>query len=105
MSERPSYIALVPDDESVPVVKAPPATTIFEDAVRNRHWLNFSNGFVEVDGRMVKLDMFLDMVKQLLIGSNVPENDPRHAFVAYVKDLVLIPGYDGEGQRFAPEEL
>lgn len=48
--------------------------------------------------------MFLDMVMHVITASNVPERDPRHAFVARVKELTLVPGFSGEGQRFAPED-
>ncbi len=104
MSEKPSHLKLIPKDDSVPVVQEPPATRFFEDAARNKHRVHSSNGIVEIDGPILRLDMFLDMVMHVITASNVPERDPRHAFVARVKELTLVPGFSGEGQRFAPED-
>lgn len=104
MSEKPNHLKLIPKDNSIPVVEAPPATRFFEDAVRRKHWVNLSNGNVEITSATTRLDMFLDMVKHVLTASNVREHDPRHTFVAFVQDLKLVTGYSGEGQRFAPED-
>ena len=104
MLEKPNHLKLVPGDDSVPVVEPPPATLFFEDSARRNHRVNISRGNVEINGTMVRLDMFLDMVKHVLTATNVPENDPRHAFVVYVQELTLAPGYGDEGQRFVPED-
>lgn len=104
MSEKPNHLKLIPKDGSVPVVEAPPATRFFEDAVRKNLRVNISRGNVEINGEMVRLDMFLNMVKHVLTATNVLESDPRHAFVAYVQDLTLVSGFGGSGQRFAPED-
>ena len=103
MSERPNLI-LLKDDDTVPVVDAPPATIFIEDSARKKHRVNSSNGNVEIDGNLIRLDTFLHAVKHVLTASNVPKNDPRHAFVAYVQDLTLVSGFGGSGQRFAPED-
>lgn len=104
MSEKPNHLKLIPKDDGVPDVQAPPATRFFEDAARNKHRVHSSNGSVEIDGPMVRLDMFLEMVMHVITGSNVSEKDPRHAFVAQINELTLVPGFSGEGQRFAPED-
>ena len=54
---------------------------------------------------MMPLTIFLKMHLHVLTATNVLEDDPRHAHITRIGELTLVPGYGGEGQRFAPEEL